>query len=422
MAPTGRLRTLFDAHVSHAQTRVGRVLVVVLASAGLQVLTQTLLARTLTKTEVGLVSLLLGALPILSTFSLLGQEASTVRFLTRSGGSSYDTASHVRKVLTLVLPLGAVAGLAGAWFYGLGWGLAFTLVALVLSQNTVSVATSVLRAAHRYELAMTGTRLPAMAAAAALLALKVSGTLTLDTAVVALGLSFVAAAFIFTTRSWVRSEADAAPVPRSVMGEGLLFLGLGISFAVMVAIDKLIIGKMMTYADLAVYASIFAIMRGFDFLFYSINYVLMPRVNLVERLNLRRIHLAIAAVAVVVAGLYLLLGDDIISLLYAGRYDEGTHLILPFALSGIAKLFYSVPSSVIGGRLPRRALKHFMWLNLAGMGVNIVLDIAFIRAMGLTGAALATAIAWTLRLLGGYVIIALNRSHLGPHPAEPAQV
>ena len=100
------------------------------------------------------------------------------------------------------------------------------------------------------------------------------------------------------------------------------------------------------------------------------------------------------------------------SFLYEGRYDEGAYLILPFALSGVAKLFYSVPSSVIGGRLPRPALRQFLWFNLAAVVVNIVLDIIMIRAMGLMGAAIATAIAWSLRLAGGYIILARNRSLL----------
>ena len=110
--------------------------------------------------------------------------------------------------------------------------------------------------------------------------------------------------------------------------------------------------------------------------------VLMPRVNVVEKLDLRRFNLPIAGLAAIVAAGYLIFGDEVVSLLYKGRYDEGAYLILPFALSGVIKLFYSVPSSVIGGRLPRSALKHFMWLNLAGMGVNVALVVVLIRSMG----------------------------------------
>lgn len=406
------LRSVASRYISAAHTRVGRVLIIVLSGAALQVVMQAVLGRTLDKTDVGVVSLLLGALPVLSTLSLVGQESSTVRFLSREHERAHDTSAHVRRVLALVVPLAAVAGAAGASFYGLGAGLAAVLIVLVASQNVATVFTSILRASHRYELAMAGVRAPAMVAALALLALRAFDSLTLTTATVALAASFGGSALLlaFGTRRSLSTQGVA--VPRSVMREGILFLGLGISFAFMIAVDKLIIGKMMSYADLAVYASVFAVMRGFDFLFYSISYVFMPRTNVMGELRLARLNASVGALAAVVAGGYLLLGDDVVRLLYAGRYDEGAYLIAPFVLSGVAKLFYSVPSSVIGGRLPRAALKRFMWFNLVGMGVNVVLDIVLIGALGLLGAALATAAAWFIRLAGGYAVIWTHRGHL----------
>jgi O-antigen/teichoic acid export membrane protein len=412
------LRSIASQYVSSAHTRVGRVLLIVLSGAALQVVMQAVLGRTLDKTDVGVISLLLGALPVLSTLSLVGQESSTVRFLSRTQERRYDTAAHVRRVLALVLPLAVLAAAAGAGFYGLGAGLAATLVVLVASQNAATVLTSVLRAAHRYELAMAGVRMPAMVAALALLALRAFDSLTLTTTAVALAATFGGSVLVFAVGTRRSLTTDGEAVPRSVMREGILFLGLGISFAFMIAVDKLIIGKMMTYADLAVYASVFAVMRGFDFLFYSISYVFMPRTNVMGKLRLGRLNASVAALAAVVAGGYLLLGDDVVRLLYAGRYDEGAFLIAPFVLSGVAKLFYSVPSSVIGGRLPRTALRQFMWFNLAGMGVNVVLDIVLIGALGLLGAAVATAAAWFIRLAGGYAIIWAHRGHLGAPAGE----
>ncbi len=378
--------------------------------------------RSLPKTQVGVISLLLGALPILSTLSMAGQGASAVRFLSRTERGTYDNVAHVRRLLALVLPLGVVAGLAGAGFYGLGWGLALVLVALVVSQNTAVTVSSVMRAEHRYELAMTAVRFPAMAAAIVLIVLRLSEALTYTTVLVTLGVTFALSGLLIAVRGTRTCGTGGKRVPRSVLREGVFLLGLNLSFAIMVSVDKLVIAKMLPYAHLAVYASIFAVMRGFDFLFYSITYVLMPRVNVLKKLELRKYNLLIAGLAGVLTVGYLLLGDDVVSFLYAGRYDEGTYLILPFALSGIAKLFYSVPSSVIGGRLPRPALKQFLWFNLGAVVVNIVLDIIMIKAMGLMGAAIATAVAWGLRLAGGYVILARNRSLLAAPTEETLEV
>lgn len=395
-------------------TRVGRVFAIVLAAAALQVLGQTVLARVLPKDEVGIVSLLLGALPLLSSLSLLGQDSSSVRFFTKDDAGLYDARRHFRDVLLIVLPLGAVVALAGARFYSLAGLAALAAVVLVVSQNATTMTTSALRARHLYELAMAGTRLPVIVTALAFAVLAASGRLTLP-----LSLWSVIGAYSVTALFLVLCTVPKLPsaerrVPRSVIRNGLFFLGISVSLSVMVAMDKLIIGKLLPMSELAVYATVFAVMKGFDFLFYSFTYVLMPRVNIMERLSLRRLNLVIAAVAVVVAVSYLLVGRQVVHVLFDGKYDLGAYLILPFTLSGVLKLFYSVPSSVIGGRLPRVALRQFLWFNLAGIVVNVALDVVLIMSMGLLGAAIATAIAWALRLGGGYLVIARHSHHLGP--------
>ena len=305
-----------------------------------------------------------------------------------------------------------------ALVYGLGPLPLATLLTLVVSQNTIALATSIERANHRYEAAMAGTRAPVAVAAAVLVSLFALGALGLTSALVTLALAYLGSAVWVGLRQArpARSDTPLAEVPRSVIRRGFFFLGLSASLSIMMALDKLVIGKMMTYADLAVYATIFAVTRGFDFLFYSISYVLMPRVNSVERVPLARYNLSLAGLAAVVTAAYLTVGDEIVHLLFDGRYDQGAYLILPFALCGVAQLFYSGPSGVIGATLPERALRQFLWFNLGGVAVNVVLDIALILRIGLLGAAIATAIAWALRLVGGYLIIWINRDDLEGAP------
>lgn len=402
-----------------APTRVGRVFIIVLAAALLQVVTQTVFARGLSRSDVGLLSLIMGAFPLLATLAIMGQDSAIVRFFTRPESSEHDARAHARRTLSLSLPIGAVASVAGALIYGLTGAAAVTLAVLVLSQNTITVVTSFLRARHRYELAMAATRIPVIAAALALVGLYAADALTLNRAFAVLIAAFWISAGVLAARALAPGgfleRGGSRPVPRSVLKEGLLFFGLSVSFSAMIAMDKLVIAKMMDLSDLAVYATIFTIMKGFDFIFYSVSYVLMPRVNDVARVRLSRLNWQMAVVALAVALGYLLFGRWGVHALYEGRYDAGVYLIVPFALSGVMKLFYSIPSSIIGGRLPSSALRQFLWFNLAGMAVNVALDIALIRSMGLMGAAVATAIAWALRLVGGYAIVAVNRAHLsGP--------
>jgi O-antigen/teichoic acid export membrane protein len=392
------------------------VFAIVVAAAALQVVGQAALARTLPKDEVGVVSLLLGMLPLLSSLSLLGQDSASVRFLTRKDASLYDARRYFRDVMLVVLPLGALAAVAGSRFYSLSGLALLAAVTLVVAQNTAAMATAALRARHHYELAMAGTRIPIMATAVALLVLALTGSLTLRLAlwsiVAAYGLT-AAGLFIYSETTL---ETGGRRVPRQVIQNGFFFLGITVSLSIMGAMDKILVGKLMSMSDLAVYATIFSVMRGFDFLFYSFSFVLMPRLAVAESLSLRRLNLVITAVAVVVTAAYLLLGRPVIHLLFSGKYDAGAYLVLPFALSGVLKLFYSVPSSVIGGRLPKTALREFLWFNLGAIGVNVALGIFLILRMGLLGAALATAVAWALRLGGGYLVVARHGEHLERGP------
>jgi O-antigen/teichoic acid export membrane protein len=416
VTPPSRLN-IFSLSSGAMRVRVGRVLAVVIAAAGLQLVTQTLLARWLPKDDVGVVSLLLGALPLLSALSLAGQDSSIVRFFTRADSTHLDARGHVRRVLALVVPVGACLAFAASRYYQLAGLAAVAIVVLVASQNSVVVVTSVLRARHRYELAMAGTRLPVMASAVVLLVLAWLGTLSLSTALWAIIWVYAASALLvwFGAARGIPEGGDR--VPLAVFRAGFLFFGLSVSASVMTAMDRLIIAKFLPYSELAVYATIFSIMKAFDFLFYSASYVLMPRVNTMRRIPLAGLNLSIAGAAVLVSACYLLFGKWIVHALFGGGYDGGVYLIVPFTLSGIIKLFYTVPSSVIGGRLPERALKQFLWFNIFGMALNVVLDIVLIMSMGLMGAAVATALAWGVRLLGGYLIMWRNRA-AAAHDAE----
>jgi O-antigen/teichoic acid export membrane protein len=392
--------------------RVGRVFSIVLVGAALQIVSQAILARSLSKPDVGLVSLILGIVPLLSTLATLGQDSAIVRFMA-SAQAPYDVRSYLRRILLMVTPLGLVAGLAADGFYRLAGLSAVVTVVLVVAQSAVTIESSALRGRHRYELAMLAAWSPAMVSTVLLALLQASGRLTAASALGAYLAGYAGCALALAGAGGLRQPAGAAPVPSSVIRDGFFFFGLSLSFSVMVGTDKLIIGKLMTYSDLAVYATVFTVMKGFDFLFQAVNFVMMPWVSRVATARIARYNAAIAAVAVPVACLYLLWGDDAVHLLYGGRYDQGIYLIVPFMLSGIIKLFYAVPSSIIGGRLPREALRAFLWFSVAAIVFNIAVEVALIRAMGLMGAALATAAAWATRYAGASLIVWRYRSSLG---------
>jgi len=403
--------------------RTVRVFAIVVAGALLQIVAQTVLARSLPKADVGLVSLVLGAVPLLATLGALGQDSAIVRFAASDRAGRHDLRGYVRRVLLLITPVGLVVGLAANGFYDIAGAAALALLALVVAQNGVTIASSALRGAHRYEVAMAAAWAPAALAAAVLVVLAAVGSLTLHSALGAYVAAYALSAAAILAWKPLRAAKGALPVPGSVLRQGFFFFGLSLSFSVMVAMDRLVIGKLMTYTDVAVYATVFMVMKGFDFLFQAVSFVMMPWVSRVGSVRVARYNAAVVALAVPVAVVYLVLGDDIVHLLYGGRYDQGAFLIAPFVLSGVIKLFYAVPSSLIGGRLPREALRDFLWFSVAAIGFNVVIEVVLIRSMGLMGAAVGTAMAWGVRYVGAVAIVRRHRASLDrPKDREPVDV
>jgi len=286
------------------------------------------------------------------------------------------------------------------------------MVVLIAAQSGVTIGSSALRGKHRYELAMAAAWAPAILATLFLLALTAAGRLSPAGALAAFLAAYGASALALSGGRGLSAPGATESVPPSVFRDGFLFFGLSLSFTVMVGMDKLIIGKLMTYRDLAVYATVFTVMKGFDFLFQAVNFVMMPWVSRVTTVRMARYNAAVAVVALAAAVLYWLFGNDAVHLLYGGRYDEGAYLIAPFMLSGVIKLFYAVPSSIIGGRMPREALRSFLWFSVVASAFNVALDILLIRRMGLFGAALATAAGWAARYAGASLIVWRYRSCL----------
>ena len=108
---------------------------------------------------------------------------------------------------------------------------------------------------------------------------------------------------------------------------------------------------------------------------------------------------------------YLLLGPWLLALLFEGRYDEMAALIPILCLAGVAKALYSVPSSLLGGRLARAALREFSIWNVVLLAVAIGVSAYLGLRFGALGVAWGTVIAWVGRLgLASWLVVKYWRS------------
>lgn len=171
--------------------------------------------------------------------------------------------------------------------------------------------------------------------------------------------------------------------------------------------DIFMLGLMLDHAHVAVYASAVVVTNIFRLLNEPMNVLTLP---IISKLHLRRsprsnqmirriyvIACTIAfAISLPISILLLVFPQEILQLLYGGKYIEAIGLIRLFALWGLILPFYRCAATVFNGISKPHINAKYTWL--AGV-VNILLNVPLIYYFKTTGAAIASIITASILLL-----------------------
>jgi len=176
--------------------------------------------------------------------------------------------------------------------------------------------------------------------------------------------------------------------------------------------DTILIGFFMTNADVGIYRTAFQLTSVASFATLAFHTVLYPKIsnwgiqgqiaeieNSLARAWTYSLFLAIPAC---IGGW--ILGDKLLYYLYGESFVEGAPALFFLLLVQVVNVFMFL------GTMSLTALNHpkdAFWITIISATANILLDIALIPVLGITGAAVATLIAMTLNALG--VLILLSR-------------
>ena len=373
------------------------------------------IARWLSKSDMGTYSLIVSLVMLLGSIALLGRSNALARFFSKHPLEEYNWKKELSRFLPLNLAAILVLSICVRFIYQLS-ALYIAIIALsslifVFIQLT---SAGLLRSQKEYTLAVFSQKGFILLFIIALLALKIFGTVSLLYILMFYALSLVF--FGFLNLGFVSSKFSTGPgdIPREFRSESLLFWGINISLIAIKTLDKLFIGKLISYDELAVYVAVFTVTGLYELVSMSMGYVLLPHFGRTRSIRLTTYVVQGLLLAAAISGVYLIWGDRIINLVYSGRYDQGSQIILFFVLAGICKIMYAIPSSMIGGRLDRKALRLTFYYNTVNVVLHIFFLLWFINLWGLKGAAVATFCIWLLRTLQGYFILYRNRDHFRP--------
>ncbi|RMD60698.1 hypothetical protein D6833_09275 [Candidatus Parcubacteria bacterium] len=381
-----------------------RVFVVLAVTVSFGFLKNVLLGRELSKADFGLFNLVMILVGFIYPLALLGQHNALVRVLSRSRPEDYDWKGYVHKhVPVMVLVAGALA-LAAAAVYGLRSDALFFLLLAILSSMAADLYSYILRAKGRYESSILLHRSVRIALPLAFLLLIYFNAVNLTRTFAIFGALYLAHALVVMTVTYRSTAAGRRTLTKQNFTEGLFILGSDLSLLVVGSVDKLFLGRMVSLEDVAIYFAILSLMRLFDLALQAIEYVLMPQSNKMSSLRLRGIVAKVFGVGVAITAFYVLVGGTIIQFVFAHKYDDGIAYIPYFCLIGMLRLLYTVPASIISGRLGSVALKRLVGVNSLIILVNLALSFSFIKFWHIRGALVSVAAVWLLRTCTAYAV------------------
>ena len=194
-------------------------------------------------------------------------------------------------------------------------------------------------------------------------------------------------------------------VPREMHTFGLILMGIEASIVVMTSMDSMFIKKILGDSSLALYQMTLVPGQAFRILNRAAKYVWVPEFARAQRVRFKAMNAAVAVVAFVLFIFIVVAAHPILDFLFKGKYNAGVPLLRVFALVGVIRLFYSLTSSLIMGRLSQRALHYHLGLNIVGLILYVFVLYYFLILFGVLGAGFALLILSVIKLIGSYIII-----------------
>jgi O-antigen/teichoic acid export membrane protein len=208
-------------------------------------------------------------------------------------------------------------------------------------------------------------------------------------------------------------------VPREMHTFGLILMGIDVSIVFMTSMDSMFIKKILGNSALALYQMTLVPGQVFRILNRAAKYVWVPEFARSQKVRFKAMNAGVAVVALILFAILMLAAHPILDFLFKGKYNSGVPLLRVFALVGVIRLFYSLTSSLIMGKLSHQALRYHLALNIVSLALYMFVLYHFLLAFGVFGAGLALLLLSVIRLLGSYAILFQFREQVQRPAAVP---
>ena len=355
------------------------------------------LGRELSEGDYGKVHLVLATIPVIAAFAMGGQGSAAARFFSGRDYQKFGWRQYTFKVALGVTTVSVFAGLIllGSSTYGVVGALVCAFGAIGFGVSQVFSA-GLIRAFGRPVRAVIFTRAWVVCFISGLVLIPWTDASSVIWILMGSHLAGGVAGGIYLLSQFSSGRQSTGS---DVWRDGFWFWFINIAMIATRHIDRIILAGILSLSTLGAYGGLVTMMAGFDVLSLTVGFLLLPVFAKDRVIELRRRLIEVGFLTAVGVVGYLSLGPWLLNLLYDGRFDDMAQIIPILCLAGIAKAFYSVPSSLLGGRLKRAALREFSLWNIALLVVSIAATAYLGLLFGVVGIAWGTVIAWSARLL-----------------------
>ncbi|MCH8011194.1 MAG: oligosaccharide flippase family protein [Candidatus Marinimicrobia bacterium] len=387
------------------QRRVQNVFIIIATSVLFGTFKNIFLARELTQEEMGLFYLAMTIVGFVYPLSMFGQQKSIVRFFSRNDPSIYNWKRGSFWIVCWGTIFTSIVLVVVSRIYHLtSVIIVFTMFA-ILSSVVAELFTNFIRSQGHYELAIFLQRSVRFILPVVLVLLYIFGKFELLLILLWFSTVYVVLSLIILGVTYTLVPSGEERLPTSMYWDNAFFVGLDLSALIMALAVNFFIAKMISIEALGIYFAIFSVMRVYDLANQAIEYILMPHSIRLKKKQMIRVIIQISGIAVFISLFYFLFGQQLVEVLFKGKYNEGIGLIPLFAAVGFANILNVVPLSVIGGRLEQEVLKRFFYFSMCLAFLTLFLNAWFIYLWQLIGALIALLIIAVLRLVIGYTIL-----------------
>ncbi len=376
----------------------------------LAMLSNIILGNVLSQEDFGHFHLIRTIILFIAPLAIWGQSIAAARYFSQNDISQFRWGKAFIKIMLVVMVLVILSVIIVHFVYHLSLPYLVSIGFAIFATCGTLFLSNVVRSQQRYSQAIlmfSGFRILFFLLLVVIYFYTKLTTASAVFAFIAVIVLMMIFNLIFTFKTVPRGNTD---VPNEMHTTGLLLMGIDASVDLFASLDSLVIPKILGLEALGLYAATMVPTQIFKVLNKSSKYVWVPEFGRNGNIRFKKLNAAVALVAAFLVISLAAFAHPILDLLYHGKYNEGVPLFRVLVIVGALRLFYSLGSSVVMGKLGKEALKYHLGFTLFTVALYAFLLVTFLRTFGLMGAGYALVIITIVRVLTTYYVIYLFRN------------